>query len=93
MTNKHDYAAAIAWWENFQSGDWDNLLFDLSTQETIQSALRLSERLQSGDITQKMSSVGKYVLKGSVDESERRQALSVFKAMVAQLLKEIEDDR
>jgi hypothetical protein len=56
-------------------------------KETIQFALRLAERMQSGDVSPEMAEEGREAMKQSFDYVD-----SIFKAMSQQLMKEVSDE-
>ena len=67
--------------------------------KTIQFALKLADRLQSGEISEKMSTEGVKIMSTQFpDEYEPLKAIlvgqpkDVFKAMMAQLMKEVSKD-
>ena len=99
--NKHDYAGATEVFQNIIKGGSpteykDHIHLDvyvpLVLAEVIQSALekapkydRLMERLESGEVSSAMVVCA--------DKSRCKAYASIFKAMLAQLLKEVSDER
>lgn len=63
---------------------WD---FVKSNPTVFQKALKLADRLQSGMVSVEMAEKGRESMELSLDYVD-----SIFQAMAAQLLKEIEDD-
>ena len=60
----------------------------LQNKKTIQTALRLADRLQRGDVSEEMDQIGRETLLKYGNGTQE-----MFQAMAAQLLKEVDDER
>lgn len=74
MTEQHDFKSAL---------DDDPLYWRATHKETIQTALRLADKLQSGEVSEGMMNVLK-------NEYGLVTYKDIFKAMAAQMIKECE---
>lgn len=91
MTNKHDYKAALEWVETAA----DFLPSHMKQHyKATQSALRLADRLQSGDegISMSMTNIGEAITYKAFSKGYAASEDEVFKAMTTRMMKEIEDD-
>ena len=86
MTDKHDFKAALEKLETKGRVKTLGSEFFFSTEEclTIQSALRIADRLQSGEVSEFMAKKGAQEFYGGRSNTPE----GVFKAMAAQMIKE-----
>ncbi len=89
MTDKHDFKAALDAIENDKQIDRTLDQVTDGHLETIQTALRLADRLQSGEVSEGMLRVW---ADREITEwpNHKAEITEDFKAMAAQMLKEIE---
>lgn len=102
MTQEHDYKAVLEELPNIikivkdrKNNEYTLISFDANKFKaiapTLAHALKLADKV-TGEPSEGMSDTGKYVMKGSAEDSERQQAHSAFKAMIAKAQKDIEDE-
>ena len=87
MTDKHDYKGALGLAE-YHPSTWSDEDWEKS-KHTFKAALKIADRLQSGEVSEGMIWAATQLQKG---RSECASPRSVFRVMTAQLLKEIEDE-
>lgn len=97
MKNKHDFKAALDELNNPNSALSYGLSYSEGTRKTIQLALRIAERLQSGEVSDDMAMAGQCVPitpDSWVADFQTAGVASedIYKTMSAQLIKESENE-
>lgn len=89
MTNKHDFKAALDGYKRAKDNFDINVWLNTYVEEFV-TALRIADRLQSGEVSLEMADA----FRGYLDDGNSVELISnVFKAMAQQLIKEVEDER
>lgn len=89
MTDEYDYKAAL---EGYNKG-WsvgDLLAWDKKYKREIKLALRLADRLSSGEVSIETHKAGQAVI---TKPYHSMQSEEIFKAMTAQMIAEVSDER
>lgn len=94
MSDKHDFKTALVWWQ-IQLKKYPQ---EQAQDAAIQTALRIADRLSSGEVSEEMATEGIKVMSAEFPQHiEPTQAIligqpkSIFKAMTQQLIKECGD--
>ena len=98
MHDTHDFAGALEWFEACCKEDKNELLdagleisdYYLESEQTIQTALRIADRLQRGDVSKTAESKG-VAIRYYQDKQNCKNTKELFKAMAQRLIKECGD--
>lgn len=92
MTQEHDFKTALADLESYQNGNYDVDLVLEDNFTAIQTALRLADRLQSNEVSKGVEKTGVDLRFIQDQRDNYKNTAMIFKAMSAQLIKEIKND-